>query len=780
MATGRPGRDLGQTAWRALREEYLAAPLGDSHLAAATLIRARNPTADSSPIAATTIGLGGLDPTEGFLIQGDVAGDRAGWSVSDAGDVNGDGFDDVIVGARTGDDGGANAGEAYVIFGKATGFGTVDLTTLSAADGFIIQGAVDVGYSSTGHSVSAAGDVNGDGFDDVIVGAPHADDGGFPKSGEAYVIYGKATGFGSTDGAGRQVIDLAFLAASDGVIILGEDSYDFAGWSVAGAGDVNGDGFDDIIVGAYGSEDGGANSGAAYVLFGNASGLGAVFDLALFSADDAVGFTIDGGAQDRAGLSVAAAGDVNGDGFGDLIVGAPSDEQGGTPGAGATYVIFGKANGFTDINLGSLALADGFAILGEGGFDNSGTHVSGAGDINGDGYDEIIIASPETTNPVNNGHSAFVIFGKASGFATIDLETLSVSDGFVISYEIGATGTNISSVAPAGDVDGDGFADFIVGLVGRQEAWVIFGHGNSYGEIELKTLVPADGFVISGDGSQHEAGFSVSGAGDVNQDGYDDLIVGAHGGDLGGSNAGEAYVIFGGPSGITVQGSAGADNLVGGEGKDTLEGRGGDDTLQGNAGGDFLKGSAGRDWADYGSAPDGLTVNLKRPENNEGHARGDSYQSIENVFGSPGADRITGNNADNIIEGGNGRDVLAGGRGDDTLRGGAGKDKLKGGADADQFVLSSSSPADSETILDFTDADRIALDGSVYGLPAGPLAQGRFVVGTAAVQPNDRFIYDDASGRLYFDPDGSGAAAQSLIATLTGAPSLAAADFIVI
>ena len=124
---------------------------------------------------------------EGFIIQADAAGDNADFSVSSAGDVNGDGFDDLIVGAYSGDDGGASAGEAYVIFGTASGFGTavmtggytrqvIDLTKLSSAEGFIIQGDATSDYA--GRSVSAAGDVNGDGFDDLIVGARLGDDGG--------------------------------------------------------------------------------------------------------------------------------------------------------------------------------------------------------------------------------------------------------------------------------------------------------------------------------------------------------------------------------------------------------------------------------------------------------------------------------------------------------------------------------------------------------------------------------------------------------------------------
>ena len=140
--------------------------------------------------AARIVDLSALTPSAGFIIQGDAAGDRAGFSVSSAGDVNGDGIDDLIVGAPFGDDGGTDAGEAYVIYGvTGSARGTVDLTNLVASDGFVIQG--DLAGDWAGISVSSAGDVNGDGISDLIVGALYSDLGG-EKSGEAYVIYGVA------------------------------------------------------------------------------------------------------------------------------------------------------------------------------------------------------------------------------------------------------------------------------------------------------------------------------------------------------------------------------------------------------------------------------------------------------------------------------------------------------------------------------------------------------------------------------------------------------------
>ena len=185
----------------------------------------------------TVIRLNGLLGSQGFAIDGDAAGDSAGNSVSAAGDVNGDGFDDFIIGAYFNDAGGTDAGAAYVIFGKADGLGSFDLGNLQPSQGFKIQG--DEAGDWAGSSVSAAGDVNGDGFDDIVIGAAYY--GYYASTAHAYVIFGKASGFGT--------IDLTGLAASSGFVMT-DVIAPFSTFSVAGAGDVNGDGFDDVIIGS--------------------------------------------------------------------------------------------------------------------------------------------------------------------------------------------------------------------------------------------------------------------------------------------------------------------------------------------------------------------------------------------------------------------------------------------------------------------------------------------------------------------------------------------------
>jgi Ca2+-binding RTX toxin-like protein len=265
-----------------------------------------------------------------FTNNGIDTKDYSGLSVASAGDVNGDGFDDVIIGAPFADPNGDNyAGQTFVVFGKAKGFGaSLDLATLNGNNGFRLDGAN--GYDSSGFSVASAGDVNGDGFDDLIIGAYYAEPYG---AGNTFVVFGKGQGFGAS-------INLRTLNGSNGFRLDG-DAYDGSGFSVASAGDVNGDGFDDVIIGAPYARNG---AGESYVVFGKASGFSASFDLSAINGNN--GFRIDGiDANDGSGNSVASAGDINHDGFDDLIVAAANADPGGNDKAGESYVVFGhRAN----------------------------------------------------------------------------------------------------------------------------------------------------------------------------------------------------------------------------------------------------------------------------------------------------------------------------------------------------------------------------------------------------------------------------------------------------
>jgi hypothetical protein len=474
----------------------------------------------------------------GTRILGDNSGDLLGYSLSNAGDINGDGYDDIIVGAPSNDRGGGNSGAAYVLFGRPDGIRSMDLTNLSASDGFAIIG--DNPVDNLGWSVSAAGDVNGDGFDDLIVGAPSNDEAG-TDAGKAYIIFGRSTAFGT--------IDLATLSASTGFYIQGDNFSDFAGHSVSGVGDFNGDGFDDFIVGGTnGAFTGGwyyysFSSPTAYVVFGD-GGTPTNLNLTFLSPSD--GFKIEGPTNYGTNFfSMGAAGDINGDGFDDFVLGDPVAEA-----RGDAYVIFGRAGNGSNIDLENLPATSGFIIRGASGSDAAGFDVASVGDLNNDGYDDIIVGAMTAHVGGAPSGAAYVIYGKVGGFGTIDLANLTSSAGFRITG--GATLDSLGiSVAPAGDVNGDGLPDIVIGASSAEisgkagAAYVIFGQPGGWRSIDLGHLDPRFGIALLGNDFNNSAGFSVSGGGDVNNDGFSDIVVGAPFASGGGTDAGEMYVFYG-------------------------------------------------------------------------------------------------------------------------------------------------------------------------------------------------------------------------------------------
>ena len=553
------------------------------------------------------IALSGLDGTNGFTLTGIDPGDVSGGSVSSAGDVNGDGYDDLIIGTRFADSNVKNSGEAYVVHGGASVTGTDGVLALSALDGtngFTLTGIDRDDFS--GRSVSSAGDVNGDGYDDLIIGARFADPNG-RDSGEAYVVHGGASVTG-TDG----VLALSALDGTNGFTLTGIDRDDFSGSSVSSAGDVNGDGYDDLIIGAPGADpDGEGSSGETYVVYGGARAPGKGGVLALSALNGTNGFTLTGiDPGDVSGFSVSSAGDVNGDGYDDLIIGAPGADPDREGSAGETYVVYGGASapGADGVlALSTLDGANGFTLTGIDRDDQSGFSVSSAGDVNGDGYDDLIIgALGAAPNGEGSAGETYVVYGGASApgkGGVLELSALDGANGFVL------TGIDLAdesgvSVSSAGDVNGDGYDDLIIGAQGGDpngernagETYVVHGGARAPGMdgVLNLALLDANGFTLTGIDRHDASGRSVSSAGDVNGDGYDDLIIGARGADPNGSRSGETYVVHGGATGtesivpVMAQGTGSADSFTGNAGADTFTDIATDDVVRGGAGDDRI------------------------------------------------------------------------------------------------------------------------------------------------------------------------------------------------
>jgi hypothetical protein len=414
------------------------------------------------------------------FFNGFTAGDNFGYSVSSAGDVNGDGFDDIIVGAHQNDAGGNNAGRAYIYFGGRA---------FNSIPDVILTGAAALDFFGT--SVAAAGDVNGDGFADVIVGAPGNDARG-TNAGRAYIYFGGVNMNNTAD-----------------VILTGAGVGDNFGNSVSTAGDVDGDGYSDVIVGAYLNDNGGADAGRAYIFYGGVN-MNSVADVTMTGL----------AANDQFGYSVSTAGDVNGDGYSDVVVGAPRSEDKATD-AGKAFIYYGgsKMNNTPDVILSGVAPFDFF-----------GFSVSDAGDVNGDGYGDVIVGAPYNDAGANDAGSAYIFYGG-----------INMNDTYDVTFNGEAINDNLGySVSSAGDMNGDGFSDVIVGIpfndaevLDGGKTLTYFGSPNMDNIAEFISVVfhPGDNF-----------GFSVSSAGDFNGDGFSDLLVGAWQNDENGTNAGRAYV----------------------------------------------------------------------------------------------------------------------------------------------------------------------------------------------------------------------------------------------
>ncbi len=396
-----------------------------------------------------------------------------GYSVSSAGDVNGDGYSDIIVGAPYYDSGQTDEGAVFMYAGGESGL---------QASGYYWKKEGDLAGAHFGFSAAGAGDVDGDGYDDVIVGAPNYASGQVDEGG-AWVYRGSAAGMISTP---------YWHKLSDQVGAL-------FGFSVAGAGDTNGDGFAEVIIGAPMMENDidDADEGMLFVYRGSASGMGTT---PYFSKD-----------ADKAGThfgySVASAGDTNRDGYADIIVGAP-DYTSTYAAEGGAWVYLGRPDRI-------ITSPDWYAYGGQASA-HFGFSVAGAGDVNGDGYSDVIVGAPDYADGQAGEGGVWTYYGSVNG----------LFDTAAWHREAGQADAFYGfSVSTAGDVNGDGYADVVVGACGMTDDVTDEGTARVF----LGSLSGLGSAVWFGAGGELNSyyGYSVSTAGDVNGDGYDEVIIGA-------------------------------------------------------------------------------------------------------------------------------------------------------------------------------------------------------------------------------------------------------------
>ena len=619
------------------------------------------------PTPGSSVGLadGVLGQVDTWIIDGVNAGDMAGFAIAGSTDMNGDGLGELLIGAPGMARGAAaDAGTAFVAFGPAVGGGLDlnDLLTSGSGDGFAIRG--QAAGDMAGYSLLSLGDINGDGVSEVLVGAPGQDAGG-TDAGAAYVVWGKA---------GDAPVLLSNVAAGTGGFkITGAGSGDAAGSVLGVSGDQNGDGRAEILIGVADYNDSAPNQGAVYVVFGKATGTGVnLNDIAAGIG----GYIITGVADDDAGAAVAGVSDINGDGLGDMLIGAPRSDR--------AYVVFGKADTLA-VDLADVrAGIGGYQIIAENPGDLDGMVVLGGGDLNRDGLADLILGVPGNEEGGSNAGAVYVVWGGAEG--SIDLSA--VAQGFGGAKIVGAPGSLTgSTLALSPDLNADGTQDLIIGAPGAGEAVkVLFAPATWQPDVNI---YGTDGADLMGPGY-----------GGVNQiDAGDDAIMG-----LGGDD--------------TIAADAGNDMIEGGAGNDSLDGGAGADTLDGGTGADAMNGGLGNDSYIIDSAGDAVSElggdGIDTVYAGVAHTLA---EGVENLILTGAARSATGNALANSLTGTVGADTLNGAAGADTMTGGQGNDRYivddlgdvvnetAGGGTADEVVSS-------VNITLAAEVERLALTGA--------------------------------------------------------------------
>ncbi len=631
----------------------------------------------------------------GFVIKGQAAGDHAGEALAAIGSLNGDARADIVIGASGNDACGADAGAAYVVWGKSS-TGPVALANVAlGTGGYRITG--ENAGDGVGKTVAAMGDLNGDGKQEVLLGAAGNDAGG-NNAGAVYVAWGQATG---------TEVNLDNVAAGTGGFKVSGSANQGLGSAVAAVGDLNNDGLVDVLAGTRLGD-------VAYVIFGKNNG-SSLSTAQLAAGIGGFAITAETG-RSLAGMTVAGGIDLNHDGVADFVIGAPHDNEGGTD-AGAVYVIWGGGSGTVDLNLIAQGIG-GTKIVGDAG-SLTGASVQIIADANGDGSPDLLIGSSGA-----GGAQVSVLYAPAEWLPGPEVYGTGGADNIVPGYgfphTVGDAADNIFAYGGNDTISAAGGDDTIDGGDGNDQ--IDAGDGND------EVLASAGIDTVHG------------GAGD------DVISLSDAGGTVWGDSGNDA-----------LTGGAAADQIDAGDGMNVLQGGGGNDALSSGIGNDVLDGGSGADTMTGGAGDDIYYVDdigdvvIDSAGNDKVVVSADliaagwtSASAIETLSvqgslsvkltGDIGNNELIAGAGDDTLDGGEGDDTEIGGEGDDTLISSAGHDTLVGGTGDDTYHVSGgaahiedfqgddtidASESESDDVIDLEDGHTSTVEGQVIDLGNG-------------------------------------------------------------